>query len=236
MGQKIHPYGIRIGISKDWQSRWFSKKDYAALLHEDLKIRRYVLKKLTFAGVPKVEIERMGEKIRVIIHTARPGIIIGRKGSEVDKLKDDLGQFTEKEVLIDIVEIKNQHINAQLVAEGIAAQLVKRASFKRVIKKTMRMSLTNGALGMKVLCSGRLGGSEIARSEGYKEGKIPLHTFRADIDYGFAEAKTTFGLIGVKVWIYKGEIFNWFEHRQELMNAAFSGGRKNGTHAKKNKV
>lgn len=236
MGQKVHPYGIRIGISKDWQSRWFSTKNYAKMLHEDIAIRRFVLKKLFFAGVPKVEIERIGDKIRIIIHTARPGIIIGRRGSEVDKLKDELGGITDKEIFVDIVEIKNLHTNAQLIAESIAVQLTKRASFKRVVKKSMKLAMTNRAQGIKVLCSGRLGGSEIARSEGYKEGKIPLHTFRANIDYGFTEARTTFGLIGVKVWVCKGEILDWDEYRKEELSTAFSGGKKSGLNAKKGKV
>lgn len=206
MGQKTHPVGIRLGIIKTWNSRWFAKKGYKDLLHNDLKIQTYVKEKLFHAGVSKVEIERTGQKIRVIINTARPGIIIGKKGSEVDKLKKDIENMTGKEVSIDIMEIRKPELDAQLVAENIATQLEKRIAFRRAMKKAVASSRRFGALGIKVACAGRLAGSEIARSEWYREGRVPLHTFRSDIDYGVTEAKTTYGRIGVKVWIYKGDI------------------------------
>ncbi|MEW6715728.1 MAG: 30S ribosomal protein S3 [Nitrospirota bacterium] len=206
MGQKTHPIGIRLGIIKTWDSRWFAKKGYKDLLHNDLKIQKYVKEKLFHAGVSKVEIERTGQKIRVIINTARPGIIIGKKGSEVDKLKKDIEGMTGKEVSIDIMEIRKPELDAQLVAENIATQLEKRIAFRRAMKKAVASSRRFGAMGIKVACGGRLAGSEIARSEWYREGRVPLHTFRSDIDYGVTEAKTTYGRIGVKVWIYKGDI------------------------------
>ncbi len=206
MGQKTHPIGIRLGIIKTWDSRWFAKKGYKDLLHNDLKIQKYVKEKLFHAGVSKVEIERTGQKIRVIINTARPGIIIGKKGSEVDKLKKDIEGMTGKEVSIDIMEIRKPELDAQLVAENIATQLEKRIAFRRAMKKAVASSRRFGAMGIKVACAGRLAGSEIARSEWYREGRVPLHTFRSDIDYGVTEAKTTYGRIGVKVWIYKGDI------------------------------
>lgn len=206
MGQKTHPIGIRLGIIKTWDSRWFAKKGYKDLLHNDLKIQKYVKEKLFHAGVSKVEIERTGQKIRVIINTARPGIIIGKKGSEVDKLKKDIEVMTGKEVSIDIMEIRKPELDAQLVAENIATQLEKRIAFRRAMKKAVASSRRFGAMGIKVACGGRLAGSEIARSEWYREGRVPLHTFRSDIDYGVTEAKTTYGRIGVKVWIYKGDI------------------------------
>ena len=206
MGQKTHPIGIRLGIIKTWDSRWFAKKGYKDLLHNDLKIQKYVKEKLFHAGVSKVEIERTGQKVRVIINTARPGIIIGKKGSEVDKLKKDIENMTGKEVSIDIMEIRKPELDAQLVAENIATQLEKRIAFRRAMKKAVASSRRFGAMGIKVACGGRLAGSEIARSEWYREGRVPLHTFRSDIDYGVTEAKTTYGRIGVKVWIYKGDI------------------------------
>lgn len=206
MGQKTHPVGIRLGIIKTWDSRWFAKKGYKDLLHNDLKIQKYVKEKLFHAGVSKVEIERTGQKIRVIINTARPGIIIGKKGSEVDKLKKDIENMTGKEVSIDIMEIRKPELDAQLVAENIATQLEKRIAFRRAMKKAVTSSRRFGAMGVKVACSGRLAGAEIARAEWYREGRVPLHTFRSDIDYGLTEAKTTYGRIGVKVWIYKGDI------------------------------
>ncbi len=206
MGQKTHPTGNRLGIIKTWDSRWFAKKDYTTLLHEDLNIRKLIKKNLFHAGVAKVEVERAGQKIRVIIHTARPGIIIGKKGAEVDKLKKDLEQFTAKEVGIDIKEIRKPELDAQLVAENIALQLEKRVAFRKAMKKSVASALRFGALGVRVACAGRLAGSEIARSEWYRQGRVPLHTFRSNIEYGQAEAKTTYGRIGVKVWIFKGDI------------------------------
>jgi len=216
LGQKTHPVGIRLGIIKTWSSRWFAKKGYKDLLHNDLKIQKYVKEKLFHAGVSKVEIERTGQKIRVIINTARPGIIIGKKGSEVDKLKKDIENMTGKEVSIDIMEIRKPELDAQLVAENIATQLEKRIAFRRAMKKAVASSRRFGAMGIKVACGGRLAGSEIARSEWYREGRVPLHTFRSDIDYGVTEAKTTYGRIGVKVWIYKGDILQ--HQTQEVKN------------------
>lgn len=206
MGQKTHPIGNRLGIIKTWDSRWYIKKGYSGQLIEDITIRRTLKEKLFHAGVPKIEIERAGQNIRVIIHTARPGIIIGKKGSEVEKLRKDLKLMTGKEVAIDIKEIRKPEIDAQLVAENIALQLEKRVAFRRAMKKSVASALRFGILGVKVSCSGRLAGAEIARSEWYREGRVPLHTFRADIDFGFARARTTYGVIGVKVWMYRGDI------------------------------
>ncbi len=206
MGQKTHPTGNRLGIIRTWDSRWFAKKNYTTLLHEDLNIRKLIKKNLFHAGVAKVEVERAGQKIRVIIHTARPGIIIGKKGAEVDKLKKDLEQFTVKEVGIDIKEIRKPEMDAQLVAENIALQLEKRVAFRKAMKKAVASALRFGALGIRVACAGRLAGSEIARSEWYRQGRVPLHTFRSDIEYWQAEAKTTYGRIGVKGGILKDDI------------------------------
>jgi small subunit ribosomal protein S3 len=206
MGQKVHPIGFRLGIIKTWDSRWFAKKNYAALLHEDIKIRNIVKERLTHAGVSKIEIERAGQKAKINIHTARPGIIIGKKGAEVDKLKKDLEAMTGKQMYINIQEIRRPELEAQLVAENIALQLERRIAFRRAMKKSVTSALRLGAQGIKITCAGRLAGAEIARTEWYREGRVPLHTLRADIQYGFAEAKTTMGQIGVKVWIYKGEV------------------------------
>ena len=206
MGQKTHPTGIRLGIIKTWNSKWFARKNYKELLHEDLMIQKYIKENLYHAGVPKVEIERTGQKIKAAIHTARPGIIIGKKGAEVEKLKKALEKLTGKVLSIDIKEVRKPELDAQLVAENIALQLEKRIAFRRAMKKSVASTMRFGALGIKVACSGRLAGAEIARDEWYREGRVPLHTFRSDIDYGTAEAKTTYGRIGVKVWIYKGDI------------------------------
>ena len=206
MGQKTHPIGIRLGIIKTWDSRWYAKKGYRDQLIEDITMRRALKEKLYHAGVPKIEIERAGQNLRVIIHTARPGIIIGKKGSEVEKLRKELKEMTGKDVSIDIKEIRKPEVDAQLVAENIALQLEKRVAFRRAMKKSVASALRFGTQGVKVSCSGRLAGAEIARSEWYREGRVPLHTFRADIDYGFAKAKTTYGIIGVKVWMYRGDI------------------------------
>ena len=207
MGQKTHPIGNRLGIIKTWDSRWFLKKGYADQLVEDINVRKIIKAKLFHAGVARIEIERMGQKIRVIIHTARPGIIIGKKGAEVEKLRKELEGLTGREAAIDIKEIRKPEVDAQLVAENIALQLEKRVAFRRAMKKAVASALRFGALGIKVACSGRLAGAEIARAEWYREGRVPLHTFRADIDYGFSEARTTYGAIGIKVWIYNGDIF-----------------------------
>ena len=206
MGQKTHPIGIRLGIIKTWNSKWFAKKNYKDLLFEDLTIQKYIKANLYHAGVPKVEIERTGQKVKATIHTARPGIIIGKKGAEVEKLKKELEKITGKTMSIDIKEIRKPELDAQLVAENVAMQLEKRIAFRRAMKKAVSSSMRFGAMGIKVNCGGRLAGAEIARSEWYREGRVPLHTFRSDIDYGVAEAKTTYGRIGVKVWIYKGDI------------------------------
>jgi small subunit ribosomal protein S3 len=207
MGQKANPVGLRIGIIGTWESRWYSKKDYAKNLHEDLSIRRYIKGRLKTGEVSKVEIIRYPEKINVIIHTARPGIVIGRKGAEVESISKELTRFTDKEIQIKIKEIKNPVLDAELVAMNIARQLEGRVAFRRAMKKALSSTIQAGAQGIKITCSGRLGGAEMARTEKYKDGMIPLHTFRADISYGFTQANTTFGTIGVKVWIYKGEVF-----------------------------
>jgi len=206
MGQKSHPVGLRLGYVKQWSSRWYPDRDYAKLLHEDLRVRKTVKSRLYHAGVSKVEIERSGDQVTVIIHTARPGIIIGRKGAEVDKLKADLEKMISRQVYITIKEIKKPELDAQLVTENIAVQLEKRVAFRRAMKRSVASALRLGAQGIKIRCSGRLAGAEIARTEWYLQGRVPLHTLRADIDYGFAEAHTTMGQIGIKAWIYKGEI------------------------------
>ena len=207
MGQKTNPVGLRLGINRTWDSRWFSGKDYAAWLDEDIRIRRYIKKRLFKAGVARIEIERSGGKAAVNIYTARPGMVIGRKGSEVDMLRDELKHLSGKDVQINIKDVKKPELNAQLVAEHIAMQLKQRVSFRRAMKKTIASAMRMGAMGIRVQCSGRLGGAEMARREGYSEGRVPLHTLRANIDFARATAHTTFGCVGVKVWIYKGEIF-----------------------------
>jgi small subunit ribosomal protein S3 len=206
LGQKVHPIGFRLGISKDWNSRWFSEKKYAEFVHEDLKLRIFLKKRLYHAGISRIDIERTANNIRVVIRTARPGIVIGKRGSEIDIMKKQLVKLTGKEVTLDIVEVRKPDIDAQLLAENVALQLERRVSFRRAMKKAVTSSLRMGAKGIKIMCGGRLGGGEIARSEWYREGRVPLHTLRADIDYGQAEAKTTYGIIGVKVLIYKGEV------------------------------
>ncbi|WP_447973057.1 30S ribosomal protein S3 [Nitrospira sp. Kam-Ns4a] len=206
MGQKTHPVGFRLGYNRTWSSRWYARKDFVKLLHEDIKIRRTVKDKLYHAGVSRVEIERSGDQTRVIIHTARPGIIIGRKGAEVDKLKAALEKQYGNTVYITVKEIKKPELDAQLVSENIAMQLEKRVAFRRAMKRSVAAALRLGAQGIRINCAGRLGGAEIARTEWYREGRVPLHTLRADIDFGFAEAHTTMGQIGVKTWIYKGEV------------------------------
>ena len=206
MGQKVNPHGLRVGVSKERDSRWYAENDFADYLVEDYKIRKYLKDKLNSAGVSKIEIERASDRVRVIIHTAKPGVIIGKGGAEIEVTKNQLSKLTDKKVLIDIKEIKKPDKDAQLVAENIAQQLENRVSFRRAMKSCMGRTMKSGALGIKTCCSGRLGGADIARAEFYSEGTIPLQTLRADIDYGFAEADTTYGKVGVKVWIYKGEI------------------------------
>lgn len=206
MGQKVNPNGLRLGIIRDWESKWYADKDYATLLHEDIKIRDYLKKRLYEAGISKIEIERAANRVNVTIHTAKPGMVIGKGGSEVENLRQALTKMTDKQVHINIQEVKQPELDATLVAESIAQQLERRISFRRAMKQAIQRALRAGAKGVRTIVSGRLGGAEIARSEGYSEGTVPLHTLRADIDYGTAEAHTTYGRIGVKVWIYKGEI------------------------------
>jgi small subunit ribosomal protein S3 len=206
VGQKVHPYGFRVGTLYGWQSNWFAGKHYARQLHEDLKVREYIKKKLYHAGISKVVIERTGEKMVVNIHTARPGILIGKRGAEVEVLRTDLKQFTSHDIFINIREIRKAELDAQLVAENIATQLERRVAFRRAMKKAMISTMKFGAEGIRIQCSGRLGGAEMGRREWYRDGRVPLHTLRAEIDYGNAEARTTYGVIGVKCWIFKGEV------------------------------
>ena len=208
MGQKVNPYGIRLGINKTWSSRWFSKNQYTKLLHQDLKIKNYVEKKLKNASISKINIERAAKKLRLSMFSSRPGIIIGKKGADIETLKNDLSKMSNLEVFLDIKEVRKPEVDAKLVAENIAAQLEKRISFRRAMKKAVQSAMRLGAKGVKVVCSGRLGGAEIARTEKYHEGSVPLHTLRGDIDYSTAEAETTYGICGIKVWINKGEILS----------------------------
>ncbi len=207
MGQKINPHGLRVGVIRDWEAKWYADKDdFADLLHEDLEIRDYIKDKMFEAGISRIVIERAANRIKIDLHTARPGMVIGKGGSEVDKLMKGIEELTDKKVQINVVEVKRPEMNAQLVAENVAAQLEKRVSFRRAMKQSMNRAMRFGAEGFRIQCSGRLGGAEMARTEGYNEGSVPLHTLRADIDYGFIESDTTYGSIGVKVWINKGEI------------------------------
>jgi small subunit ribosomal protein S3 len=207
MGQKVNPIGLRLGINRTWDSRWFAgRNDYSRLLHQDLKLRAELKKRLNGAGVSRIIIERPHKKCRVTIYAARPGVVIGKKGADIDKLRKDLGKLTEGEVFLNIVEVRKPETDAQLVAESVAQQLERRIAFRRAMKRSMQSAMRLGAKGVRINVSGRLGGAEIARMEWYREGRVPLHTLRADIDFGFAEAKTTYGIIGVKVWIFKGEV------------------------------
>jgi len=208
MGQKVHPYGFRVGYNKDWHSHWFAKSQYAEYLAEDIKLKRDLKKRFNGAGVSHIDVERAANRVKIIIYTARPGIIIGRKGADIEKLREDLSKKTGREVLVSIQEVQKPELNGQLQAEKIAQQLEKRVAFRRAMKKTMEESQRVGAMGIRVMCAGRLNGAEIARTEWSLEGRMPLHTLRSDVDYGFAEALTTFGIIGVKVWIYRGEILD----------------------------
>ncbi len=207
MGQKVHPIGFRLGILTKWESNWYAEKDFARLLHEDLKIRKYVKKKLYHAGISKITIERTADKIRVNIHASRPGIIIGKRGTEVETLRKDLARMSNGEVFINIKEVRKPEMVAQLVCESVAQQLERRVTFRRAMKKAVSSAMKFGAKGIRINCAGRLGGSEMARREWYREGRVPLHTLRADIDYGQAEANTTYGKIGIKCWIFRGEVF-----------------------------
>ncbi len=206
MGQKVHPIGFRLGIIKTWDSKWFAGKKYAAFVYEDNKIRQFLKKKLSHAGISKTEIERAAKRIKLRIFTARPGLVIGRKGAEIENLKRELEKFVRMEVIIDIQEVRKPELDAQLVAENVAVQIVRRVAFRRAMKKAVTSAMRFGAQGIKITCSGRLGGAEMARTEWYREGRVPLHTMRADIDCGFSEARTTYGIIGIKVLIFKGEI------------------------------
>jgi small subunit ribosomal protein S3 len=208
MGQKVHPYGFRLGVSKTWRSRWFAKQEYAKLLREDVELKSELRKRLKAAGVSSVEVDRPGNKLRITIRTSRPGIIIGRKGAEIEKLKQDLAKRTKRDVFIDIQEVHKPELDSQLVAESIALQLEKRVAFRRAMRKAVDSALRFGCKGIKVRVSGRLNGAEIARSEWYLQGQLPLHTLRADIDYGFAQAYTTYGVIGIKTWVYKGDLLD----------------------------
>jgi small subunit ribosomal protein S3 len=213
MGQKVHPYGFRLGYNKPWKSRWYAKREFSQLLHEDLRLKKDLKGRLRAAGISSVEVDRMVNKLRISIHTARPGIIIGRKGAEIDKLKADLQKATSRDVFLDVQEVYKPELDAQLVAESIALQLEKRIAFRRAVRKAVDSAVRFGCKGIKVRVSGRLNGAEIARSEWHLQGRLPLQTLRADIDYGFAEAFTTYGVIGVKTWIYKGEILEGKKRR-----------------------
>ncbi|NJP47657.1 30S ribosomal protein S3 [Actinacidiphila epipremni] len=224
MGQKVNPYGFRLGVTTDFKSRWYADKLYKDYVKEDVAIRRMMTQGMERAGISKVEIERTRDRVRVDIHTARPGIVIGRRGAEADRIRGDLEKLTGKQVQLNILEVKNPEMDAQLVAQAVAEQLSSRVSFRRAMRKSMQGTLKAGAKGIKIQCGGRLGGAEMSRSEFYREGRVPLHTLRANVDYGFFEAKTTFGRIGVKVWIYKGDVKNIAEVRAD--NAAARAGNR----------
>ncbi|MCX6429804.1 MAG: 30S ribosomal protein S3 [Actinobacteria bacterium] len=229
MGQKVNPYGFRLGITTEFKSRWYADKLYKDYVKEDVLIRRMMQKGMERAGVSKIEIERTRDRVRIDLHTARPGIVIGRRGMEADKLRIELEKLTGKQVQLNILEVKNPEIDAQLVAQGIAEQLAARVSFRRAMRKGMQTALKAGAKGIRVQCGGRLGGAEMSRSEFYREGRVPLHTVRADIDYGFYEAHTTFGRLGVKVWIYKGEVIHSRAEREAAARAAARAPKKDQT-------
>ncbi|KMY65815.1 30S ribosomal protein S3 [Desulfocarbo indianensis] len=218
MGQKVHPVGFRLGIIRTWDSRWFAGKDYAALVYEDYKIRKFIKKKLGHAGISRVEIERAADKAKIRIHTARPGIVIGKKGSEIEAVKKELEKLIKREVMVDIFEVRKPEIDAQLLAENVVGQLERRVAFRRAMKRAVGSAMKFGAQGIRIQCAGRLGGAEMARREWYREGRVPLHTLRADIDFGFAEAKTTYGVIGVRVLLFKGEVLD--EAREPQGSAA----------------
>jgi small subunit ribosomal protein S3 len=219
MGQKVNPIGLRVGINRTWDSRWFASKDYATQLHEDLSIRKYLKSALGTAGISKIIIERPAKKARITIHTARPGVVIGKKGSDIEKIKSNIAKITKSEVHLNIVEIRKPELDATLIAENIAQQLERRIAFRRAMKRAMQTSMRLGAQGIRINCSGRLGGAEIARMEWYREGRVPLHTLRAEIDYGTARANTTYGVIGVKVWVFKGETADQESNEPKVVNA-----------------
>jgi small subunit ribosomal protein S3 len=215
MGQKVHPLAVRLGFIQTWNSRWYARNDFAKLLHEDIAIRKFIVKELSYAGLARIEIERASNRVRIILSTARPGVIIGRKGQEIDRLRDELANMTEREILIDVKEVKLPQCNAQLISENIAFQLQRRVHFRRAMKRALQTAISRGVQGIKLKIGGRLGGSEIARQESYHEGKVPLQTFRADVQYGFSEARTTYGTIGVKVWVYQGDVIGPKEESKE---------------------
>lgn len=208
MGQKVHPVGFRLGVIRTWKSKWYEEKNYAAWLHEDLRIRDFIKKKHYATGVSTVEIERAPNKVKITVHTAKPGILIGKRGQGIEQLKKELGSVTDKQIILNVVEVRKAELDAQLVSESVAVQLERRVSFRRAMKKAVGTSMKFGAKGIRIACSGRLGGAEMSRREWYREGRVPLHTLRADVDYGYAIAKTTYGVIGVKVWIFKGEVLD----------------------------
>ncbi|MCR9215270.1 MAG: 30S ribosomal protein S3 [Proteobacteria bacterium] len=229
MGQKVNPIGLRVGINRTWDSRWYAKDDYAKLLHEDVRIREFLEKELEQAGVSKIVIERPAKKARVTINSARPGVIIGKKGADIEKLRSTIAKMTKSDVHLNIVEIRKPEIDAKLVAENIGQQLTRRVSYRRAMKRAVQSAMRLGAEGIRINCAGRLGGAEIARTEWYREGRVPLHTLRANIDYGTASALTTYGIIGIKVWIYKGEIMEHDPMAQDkLMEKQQAGGRPGG--------
>ena len=217
MGQKTHPKIFRIGVIDTWDSKWYASRDYTKLLHEDFKIKKFLKSRLYHAGISKIEIERAANKAKINIHTARPGIVIGKKGAEIEKLKEELSRLTDRETYLNIIEVRRPDLDAQLVGENVALQLERRVAFRRAMKESVSRAMRMGAQGIKIQCAGRLGGSEIARTEWYREGRVPLHTLRADISYGFAESRTTYGVIGVKVWIFRGEVLTEEEEQQKAM-------------------
>ncbi|HBA40374.1 MAG: 30S ribosomal protein S3 [Deltaproteobacteria bacterium RIFCSPLOWO2_02_56_12] len=220
MGQKVHPKIFRVGVIESWDSKWYAGHDYANLLHEDFKIKKFLKSRLYHAGISKIEIERAANKAKINIHTARPGIVIGKKGAEIEKLKEELTRLTDRETYLNIIEVRRPDLDAQLVSENVALQLERRVAFRRAMKESVSRAMRMGAQGIKIQCAGRLGGTEIARTEWYREGRVPLHTLRADISYGFAESRTTYGAIGVKVWIFRGEVLTEEEEQQKAMLGA----------------
>lgn len=217
MGQKTHPKLFRIGVIDTWDSKWYASHDYTKLLHEDFKIKKFLKSRLYHAGISKIEIERAANKAKINIHTARPGIVIGKKGAEIEKLKEELTRLTDRETYLNIIEVRRPDLDAQLVGENVGLQLERRVAFRRAMKESVSRAMRMGAQGIKIQCAGRLGGTEIARTEWYREGRVPLHTLRADISYGFAESKTTYGVIGVKVWIFRGEVLTEEEEQQKAV-------------------
>lgn len=215
MGQKTHPKIFRVGVIESWDSKWYAQHDYAKLLHEDFKIKKFLKQRLYHAGISRIDMERAANKAKINIHTARPGIVIGKKGAEIEKMKEQLSRLTDREIYLNIIEVRRPDLDAQLVAENVALQLERRVAFRRAMKESVSRAMRMGAQGIKIQCAGRLGGTEIARTEWYREGRVPLHTLRADISYGFAESRTTYGVIGVKVWIFRGEVLTEQEEQQK---------------------